>query len=55
MAGAYRRGQQFHGLLRKLLASRNALRRSQRAGGPLVVLALFTVELGPLSLVTGLE
>src|SRR4051794_840171 len=47
--------QQGNRLLREPLALLEAFRRRQRPHGPVVVLALFAIELRPLGLVTGLE
>jgi hypothetical protein len=55
MAGAYRRSQQLYGLLRKFLTLCYALGGSKRPRCTLVILALLTIELGPLGLVAGLE
>jgi hypothetical protein len=47
--------QQRYGLLGKFLALRDALRWRQRPRRSLVILTLFTIELGPLGLVAGLK
>jgi hypothetical protein len=55
MAAADGRGKELHGLLGELLAPGDALRRSQRPRGAVMVFALLGVQPRPLGLVAGLE
>jgi hypothetical protein len=55
MAAADRGGEELHGLLGELLSLSDALGRGQGASLFTLVLALLTVDLSPLGLVTWLE